>query len=139
MREFTVRPKIQDFELNLIEKVFEKPISENVRSFLKKYSGVGIYECFYLDKKGKSWEISQFHLFNDLYQLSKEFIEKGWGLFLPFAFDPGGWHFCLNMDEKDYGAIFINRWTDHLPEDQFVKIADSFEEFIDGLKREDEI
>ena len=52
--------------------------------------------------------------------------------------DPGGWHFCLSIDEKDYGTIIVNRWTDHSEENQFLKIADNFEEFIDGLITEDE-
>jgi hypothetical protein len=42
------------------------------------------------------------------------------------------------MDDDDFGTIYINRWTDHLPEEQFLKIADSFEEFINGLHAEDE-
>ena len=44
------------------------------------------------------------------------------------------------MDEGvDYGKIIVNRWTDYLPEEQFLVISNSFEEFINGLKREDEL
>ncbi|MBK9580663.1 MAG: SMI1/KNR4 family protein [Saprospiraceae bacterium] len=52
---------------------------------------------------------------------------------IPFAYDPGGWHFCLSFDEDTFGKVVVNRWSDHLPEDQFIVIADSFEEFINGL------
>jgi hypothetical protein len=58
---------------------------------------------------------------------------------VPFAYDPGGWHFCLSFDADTYGKIIINRWTDHLPEEQFLVIADSFEEFINGLQTEENI
>lgn len=133
MRKFTVRPRIQNFELNMLDEVFGKAIPSIVRDYLKKYAGLGIFESTFVDKNGLEWELNQFNLFDDIYGLSKEFIDKNWGKMLPFGYDPGGWHFCLCMDDINEGKIYINRWTDHLPEDQFLKIADSFEEFINGL------
>jgi hypothetical protein len=138
MREFKVLPKVQDFELNMIEQVIGDKLPSMLRDVIKKYGGSAIAEKYFTDKQGLEWELSQFNMFKDLYGLTEEFLREYKRKLIPFAYDPGGWHFCLCMDEgKDYGAIIINRWTDHLPQDQFLKIADSFEEFINGLKAEE--
>ena len=139
MRELTLLPKIQDFELNIIEGVIENKIPSLVRDYLKKYGGNMVKEKFYFDTNGLEWELSQFNMFKDLHGLTKEFLENYHRKLVPFAYDPGGWHFCLSFDEDTYGKIIINRWTDHLPEEQFLVIADSFEEFINGLKTEEEV
>jgi hypothetical protein len=139
MRDFSVLPKVQDFELNLIDKIIDDNIPENVRSYIKRYGGDMIREKYFYDKNGLEWELSQFNLFKDLHGLTKEFLDNYNRKLLPFAYDPGGWHFCLSFDADTYGKIIINRWTDHLPEDQFLVIADSFEEFINGLKAEENV
>lgn len=138
MREFKILPSVQDFELNMLEKVLEKEIPKIVRDYIKKYGGTMIAEKYFFDKQGLEWELGQFNLFKDLYNLTKEFLEKYNRKLVPFAYDGGGWHFCLSFDVETYGKIIINRWTDHLPEDQFLVIADSFEEFINGLRTEEE-
>ena len=98
-----------------------------------KYGGCSIAENHYLDSTGLEWELSQFTTFDDIYGLVKEFRDAYKLKLLPFAYDNGGWHFCLNLDKSNYGKIMINRWTDHLPEDQFLIIAENFETFINGL------
>lgn len=133
MREFKVLPKIQEFELDLIEKILEVRIPELVRNYLMKYGGCSIKENRYIDSTGLEWDLGQFSTFNDIYGLVKEFRDAYKCKLLPFAYDNGGWHFCLNLDSINYGSIIINRWTDHLPEDQFLIIAENFENFINGL------
>lgn len=139
MRDFRIKPKVQDFELNMIEEVINDKIPIFVREYIKKYGGNSIYENTFITKEGMECELSQFNRFDDLYGLTKEFLDGYQRKLIPFAYDPGGWHFCLSFDEDTYGKIIINRWTDHLPEEQFLVIADSFEEFINGLKTEEEI
>lgn len=133
MRVFTVLPKVQEFELDLIEKIIEDKIPQIVRDYIKKYGGDMIKERYFFDSNGLEWELAQFNLFKDLHGLTKEFLEQYQRKLIPFAYDGGGWHFCLSFDTDTYGKIIINRWTDHLPEEQFLVIADSFEEFINGL------
>ena len=140
MREFTVLPMVQDFELNLIENIVGNKIPDLARSYIKKYGGLMIAEKYFFDKNGLEWELSQFNLFKELHGLTEEFLREYKRKLIPFAYDPGGWHYCLCFDEgEDYGKIIVNRWTDHLPQEQFLVIADDFEEFINGLKREEEI
>ncbi len=138
MREFKILPKIQDFELNMIEKLLGEGISIITRAYIKKYGGDSVLEKYFEDKfVCTKWELSQFLFFKDMYNLTQEFSEVYKRKLVPFAYDPGGWHFCLCMDEKDFGCIIVNRWTDYSEEEQFLKIADSFEEFIDGLQAEE--
>jgi hypothetical protein len=139
MREFKILPMVQDFELNLLEKIIENKIPDLVRSYIKKYGGLMIAEKHFFDKNGLEWELGQFNFFKELNGLTEEFLREYHRKLIPFAYDPGGWHFCLSFDEDTYGKIIINRWTDHLPEEQFLVIADSFEEFINGLKTEENV
>lgn len=109
------------------------------KEFLQEYGDSSIKENTYLDRNGLSWKISKFWNYPNIYGLTKEFVENGFGKKVAFAHDEGGWSFCLCLDENDYNSVYIYRFTDHLPEDVFLKIADSFEEFIDGLQPESEI
>jgi SMI1-KNR4 cell-wall len=138
MKEFTVIPNIDESGFKLIEQIVGGSFSEFFKTILSKYGGLCIYERYYYDKKNTIWELGAFDNFTSIYGLTKEFFENYKRKLVPFAYDSGGWHFCLSFDKDTYGKIIINRWTDHTPEEQFLVIADSFEEFINGLKREDE-
>lgn len=138
MKKLTVRSRLGTGNIKLLEKVIGQTFSENFKNFMMENSGLSHYENIFIDKNGQSWEVSQYNQFKDLYGLSKEFKEKGFGLKIPFAYDPGGWHYCLSFDKDSKGKIIVNRWTDHEGESQFIEIADSFESFIDGLERRTE-
>ncbi|PCE62851.1 SMI1/KNR4 family protein [Sediminicola luteus] len=122
----------------LIESTIEDTFSNAFKEILKKYAGLSIEEDWFNDNKGTTWKLAAFTDFTSMHNLTKEFREKGWGVKVPFANDPGGWHYCLSFDEDTYGKVIVNRWTDHEEKDQFLVIAESFEEFIDGLKRRPE-
>jgi hypothetical protein len=136
MKRLTLRKQISDAELNLLEKLIKESLTTNFREFIKEFAGQGTDECIFKDKYNQVWIITNFNNYSDIYNLTEEFINAGYGNMIPFGYDPGGWHFCLCMDKKDLNSIYINRWTDHLPKDQFLRISDSFEEFIDGLQKE---
>lgn len=139
MREFKIVDRIQDAEFNFIEKKNKISIPILFKDYLKKYGGMAIYESQFSSRKNGSFQIGQFLMFDEILNLSKEFEQSFDRKLIPFAYDPGGWHFCLSFDESTFGNIIVNRWTDHSPEEQFVVIADSFEEFVNGLKRSDEL
>jgi hypothetical protein len=136
MRKLTITPRFNDYNFNLIEDLVNAKFSNDFKEFMKEYAGLSHVECVYFDQKGTQWEVTKYFSFPDIYRLAQEFLNAGWGKMIPFAYDPGGWHFCLCLEEHTMNAIFINRWTDHLPEDQFIKIADNFEIFVDGLRAE---
>lgn len=58
---------------------------------------------------------------------------------LPFADDPGGYFFCFDYrNQKDNPSIVL--WIrENTEEFDIVKVADSFEEFINNLKSSDEL
>jgi len=119
----------------MLERLIGHSFSDNFKTFMTENAGLSHYENMFTDSRGVDWEVQTYNQFKDLYGLTEEFKNHGWGLKVPFAFDPGGWHYCLSFDNDSYGKIIVNRWTDHSPEEQFLIIADSFEIFIDGLHR----
>ncbi len=134
MRQFKIRKRIGEKSLDLLNKLVGIDMPLLLKQMLINYAGLSIEEDYFIDKNGKEWVLAAFDDFTSIYKLTKEFQESGWGNKIPFGYDEGGWHFCLSFDKDTFGKIFINRWTDHLPEEQFVVIADSFEEFINGLQ-----
>lgn len=133
MRKFTVVPKFGERSFGVIENIVGGKFAPFFKEIISEYGGKSIYENHYIDKNGIVWVFGAFVDFALIYKLTKQFKENGWGLKVPFAYDQGGWHFCLSFDEETYGKIIVNRWTDHSPEEQFAVIADSFEAFIHGL------
>jgi hypothetical protein len=138
MKEFTIRPRMGNKQFQLLEKIVNGSFPTYFKSFMIRYAGLSLEEDCYWDINRKPWIIAAFDDFKSMYDLTKEFSEKGWGLKVPFAYDQGGWHFCLSFDGNTYGKVIINRWTDHSPEDQFLVIADNFEDFISGLQKRPE-
>jgi len=135
MRLFTVKERIQDAEFLFLENETKLTLPNSFKSFLKVYGGLAITENNFFTKFGAElFQVGQFMMFDEILNLTKELWLIHHRHLIPFAFDPGGWHFCLCMDNGiDSGGIFVNRWTDHLRENQLIKIANSFEEFIEGL------
>lgn len=133
MKDLTISERILDVEITLLEARIDRKLSDNFKAIIKKYAGVGIKERYFTDAHLTLWELHQFLNFIEMFKLTEEFMQVGWGRKLPFAYDPGGWHFCLSFDDDTLGAVVVNRWTDYGPDEQFLKIADSFEEFIEGL------
>ena len=135
MKKLTLKPRLGSGNIKLIERAIEQKLPLNFKEFIIVNAGLSHYENIFTDTQGYVWEVTQYNQYKDLIGLFKEFKQSGFGLKLPFAYDPGGWHFCLSFDKETFGKIIINRWTDHSPEEQFLVIADSFEEFINGLQR----
>ncbi|MBB6460289.1 SMI1/KNR4 family protein [Flammeovirga kamogawensis] len=139
MKKLTVRHRLGNGNIKLIERELGQELPNDFKKFIVNNAGLSHYECLFEDNQGNSWEVSQYNQYKDLIGLLREFKEKGLGLKICFAYDPGGWHYCLSFDKETYGEIIVNRWTDYPPEEQFIVIADSFEEFINGLKRSEDI
>ena len=138
MKELTIAPRAGNRYLKLLENTIGTPLPESFKEVILKYAGLTVLEDTYEDKNKTLWELQSFDNVASMIDLTKEFIEKGWGRKLPFAYDPGGWHYCLSFDEDTFGKVMVNRWTDHSPEEQFLVIADDFESFINGLERKPE-
>ena len=138
MKKLTLRPRLGNGNVKLIERELGQELPNEFKGFIVSNAGLSHYECLFADSHGNSWEVSQYNQYKDLIGLVRDFKDKELGLKICFAHDPGGWHYCLSFDEDTYGKVIVNRWTDHEEKDQFLVIAESFEEFIDGLKRRPE-
>ena len=69
---------------------------------------------------------------NAFENLFVDFFEKN---YVSFGSDPGGWQFVISVQKSDFGKVYFCRMDEAL-EDALTLLADSFEEFIDGLEIE---
>ncbi len=128
---------VNNFEFDNFEFEVKIKLPTDFKNFIRNFQNCKVKEILFFDDKKELWVLNSFFSFAEIVDLYKEFLEEYHQKLIPFACDPGGWHFCLCMDEKDFGCIIVNRWTDYSEEEQFLKIADSFEEFINGLQVEE--
>lgn len=135
MKKLTIAPRVGKRYLELLESAVGTALPSAFKNFLLGYAGLSVVENTFKDQEGRLWQIQSFDHVASMIDLTKEFTEAGWGKKLPFAFDPGGWHYCLSFDQNSVGEILVNRWTDHSEQEQFIVIANTFEEFINGLYR----
>ncbi|WP_350293002.1 SMI1/KNR4 family protein [uncultured Croceitalea sp.] len=139
LREFTLRDKMGESNFKHAQKEFKNSIPKLVKRYLVKYGKSSIEEDIFIDQENTHWILNSFMSSIEIMKLPKEYKDSDWGEWFPFAFDMGGWHFCIDMSDNDYGGVYVNRWNDYSPEEQFLKIADNFEIFINGLKKEKEL
>jgi len=123
---------MDDRTLEVLEGIHGITFPENFKMFLKEHAGLSFYENIYFSK-GIQWEVKEYLGFKDMFKLSKEFKENEFGKKIPFAFGSGGWHFCLDISAENFNSVWIYRWTDYEKEDAWLKIADSFEGFVNHL------
>jgi len=129
---------ILEFELK-----YNIKFPEYLIEFLKKYSGCTTVEDTYINPNFNIfYTVSYFcELYSDynpsiqkLTEGNKFYHYENW---IPFATDPGGWVFNISISQNNMGEIWINKF-DSSEENPFEFVAPSFENFIDGLKTEEE-
>lgn len=138
MRKLTFSKRIQDGEFRSLERTYDIKIPGDFKNFMQIYANSGVVERVYADSNNQNWKISKFCPYKTIHEFVGEFLENNLGIKVPFAFDYGGWIFCICLDENDYNSVHIYRF-DHKPEEPFLRIANSFEEFIEGLQPESEV
>lgn len=139
MKQLTFSKRIQDWEFDFLEQTYGIKIPQYFTDFMQIYASSGVIERVYKGINGQNWKIGSFCPYKTMYEYVGEFLENNLGIKVPFAFDYGGWIFCICLDENDYNSVYIYRSSDHLPKDAFLRIADSFEDFIDRLQPESEV
>jgi cell wall assembly regulator SMI1 len=109
-----------------------------------------LYEGLYLDETQsyyknhhRIYEVNTilFLKKNNAYASIETILEghKYYGIegFIPFAIDSGGWDYCVSINPETYGQVWIDKF-DSGEDNPMEFVADSFEEFINGLKNEEE-
>ncbi|NOQ75681.1 MAG: hypothetical protein GQ574_26980 [Crocinitomix sp.] len=130
--------KINESDLKGFETQYGIKLPKSFKDFYLEHNG-GIPSLrYYKDQRiaaftsikygresGRTGIIMEVHQLGDL-------LPEG---YIPFAFDSGGWNFCINTNDIDYGHIYIlpNGVVDNKP----IFLSESFESFIGGLKAED--
>jgi hypothetical protein len=132
MKKLTLLPRMMDFEVSMLENLVGELLPKNFTDFIREYSNISVKENCFQDKRGEKWVVTKFWDFKNIFGLTEEFKEKLERRMVAFGYDPGGWSFCLSMEE-DKNSIYIYRWTDEY-NPAFLKIANSFEDFIDSLQ-----
>ena len=130
------------------ESFFEAiSIPDNIKQFILKYGGSKVAQnCF--TSNNSYYIVSLILPIKKCNNPSIELIlpavqDESEGInrkdLIPFAIDPGGNPFYVSIGGEDYGAVYIDTITSRGYEEPILKIADSFEEFIDGLQPESEV
>lgn len=143
MKKLTHAPLFSEFTFGKIcdfLKINELP--KSLKSVLLKYGSYSVVENTYKDIiNDKIWKLNSFinrtNLLGHLEELEEE-RELGdyeiEDLIVPFAVDEGGWLFCLGLSSNNYNRVFIYRCNNYDERDIFLKISESFEEFINNLQ-----
>lgn len=137
VRRISSREEIAQFEL---DKNIKFP--EVLTSFLLEYEGLYLSdkESYFVNKKGYLEELNCVLFLrksDDLSGASIEAIldghrEDGRTNFIPFGTDSGGWDYCISVDLKTYGQVWVDKF-DSGENDPMEFVAESLEEFINGL------
>lgn len=150
IKELTIRA-ITDDEFKAIESKIGFGLPPDYVELMKSYANSSIYENCYHGKSGQKFILGRFCTFAMIETRVDEYFEefdlgddnlfKNIGFQLPFAIDGGGYRFCISLHERTYGKIFflmeellsIDEQSAHL------FLANTLEEFINGLQPENEI
>ena len=145
MKELTIKFKFNGVatsteEIAAFEKKYDVIFPDYFKVFLLTYGGTIVEECRYLDQ----YTVNDFLPLLENRNASIEMIlpvvrdeEEGVGRndLIPFATDPGGRPFYVSIGESDNGCVYFD--VIGMVSDKPVrKIANSFDEFINSLRKE---
>lgn len=130
---------ISDNEIKEIEAKYEIQLPDYFISFVRNHGGTSTKELVYSDKFWVNFFLPLKSEINASIVSIKEgqisnYNDNTW---LPFAIDSGGWAFCIALKESILGQVWIDKF-DSGDENPFEFVSDSFENFIEQLKTEEE-
>jgi len=136
MRKFTISPRMQEYEFELIEQKVGVKLSSTLFKLLSTYGGMFVEERNIKDLNGKLWKMEEIKLFSFIYDYLDEVKEElqlaGLDLnMIPIANEETGWLFCVSTEDQH--PVYIFKTSNYSGDDIFVKISNSLEEFINSL------
>lgn len=144
MKKLTVKRKLNEVTEVDVAK-FQKDEGLTLPAFLIEfflsYGGAKVVENIYKGEYVTSFFLPLYSSINPSAALILPAVrdpEEGVGRFdiIPFAIDSGGSPFYVSIGEYDYTKVYFYRlWSGE--ENALLAIADSFEEFINGLRSEE--
>jgi hypothetical protein len=143
---------LQESYLETIEQFLELKLPKSYRIFLLKYNGGEPIKnvFFYKEDKTNGSIIDRFfglvsNKYENLLVYLRTYRERIPLNMIPIAYDPGGNLILISVKSKDRGKIYF--WDHEMEVDDgetpdysnLTLIADSFDEFIEGLYSIDEV
>lgn len=129
-------------DLTELEQKYDFIFPDDLKLFYTQYNG-GKPRKKQVYLQDGDWESStRFHGF---YSINVDFekalnnvYNEDWWIkgFIPFGYDEGGETFCFSTRAYDYGYIYYfmsDCIDDENPEDAFVKVSESFSQFINNM------
>lgn len=142
MRNLTIKKPLNDGQIQFLERLHGKKFPLYFSEFIKVFSGKSVIENTFYTKE-KPFTISSFCTYRMMYDYIKSFKEEEGFLssWIPFALDVGGWLYCIldNEDSKKSVYLFQMEMPYENEQEAFELVADSFEEFINGLQPEGDV
>jgi len=130
----------QPDEIRIFETKMGVELPEYFKFFLADQNPFVVSEKNYI-KGNRSFEVHHFYPLHADAELSLMMVNSVLkdhfnGSFVVFADDSGGWLYILSVRKEDYGKVYFCRMDEEL-ENALTLLADSFEEFINGLAEEE--
>jgi len=140
--------RLSGSDIARIEEKLKVKLPEEYREFLLKYNGgkpipdAVRHEGEYLDFVAFFYA-ARFNIYaDDLLRNVEEYSEYILDHYLPFAESPGGDVYCLSLKPDEHGSVYY--WDHEMAnydgepwEENMIKLARSFDEFLAGLYTED--
>lgn len=125
-----------------IEKEYDCKFSEEFKIFFSQYNGGKLVNREVALESGDWKSSTRFHGFygikKKISEALKDVVDESWWVegFTPFGYDEGGESFCISTRYEDFGAVYYFM-SDCIDEDDkeeaFLKVAESFVEFINRM------
>jgi cell wall assembly regulator SMI1 len=134
------KPKdVEDSDIKKVESTFNIQFPEYFLSFLQKYGGTCTKEVVYSDAFWVNFflPLKSENGASIISLMEGQRINYNDNSWIPFAIDSGGWSFCIAQKENIKGQIWVEKF-DGGDENPFEFVANSFEDFINGLRTEEE-
>jgi cell wall assembly regulator SMI1 len=134
------QPKVIDNnDIKEIENNFNIQFPTYLLAFLKQYGGSSTKEVVFSDKFWVNFFLplksdTSASIFGLMEGQKFNYDENSW---IPFAIDSGGWSFCIALKEDIKGQVWADKF-DSGDESPFEFVSDTFEDFINGLRTEEE-
>jgi hypothetical protein len=134
---------IDDLILIEFESLIDNHIPKDYKQFVLPNNPTELNSSVFI-LAGRKYYIDKFYSANknDKLNLFEIFENQSWYFdckYFPFAYDSGGWQFVICIEKgKNYGKVYFCRMDEDIDK-ALTLLANSFEEFINGLQADDAV
>jgi cell wall assembly regulator SMI1 len=140
---FNTKKKLSHSDIDHLESKYNFSYPKDIRNHYLTYNGGETEKYVFVDKDGDEYIVQQFlpissgnrDVASILDNLRGDNILPEW--LIPFADEPSGDFYCFSIKEGEEGEVYL--WYHEViydPEDSYSFLANSIEEFINGMKED---